>query len=274
MSFDQLRNQLHEQYDSLSPHLQRLARYALHNANGFALNTVSEVARHTDVQPSSVVRFAKTFGFSGFSDLQRVFKHRLIEGTPELREQAYRERESLEQIAEDQPLRLFQDFADASVDAINGLRNSISNEDLQTALAMLERAATVYVIGQRRAFPVSSYIAYGLRRLELPCSFIDFVGGMAPQQAAAITDRDLLIAVSFAEYAPSVVDIVKDVYIRGIPLIAITDSELSPLATHSTLSFKVRDDTIRRFRPLAPSLLLAQTLILGLSYLKDQETAR
>lgn len=270
MSFDELRDEINERFDTLSPHLQRLARYALHNANGFALSTVVEIARENDVQPSSVVRFAKSFGFRGFSDLQKVFRHRLIEGTPELRSRIYAEHASLEKLAEDEPLRLLQDFSQASIDAITGLRQSVENADLITALEMMDRAETVYVIGQRRAFPVASYVAYGLARLELKCMFLDFVGGMAPQHAAAMSERDLLFAVSFAPYTPEVVKIVKDVHNRQVPVLSVTDTERSPLATHSAHSFKVHDDSIRRFRPLSPSIVLVQCLILGLSYLKDK----
>jgi len=270
MSFDQLRDEINERFDSLSPHLQRLARYSLRNANSFALSTVVQVAKANDVQPSSVVRFAKTFGFRGFSDLQTVFRHRLIEGTPELRSEIYSQHESLEKLAEGDPLHLFQDFSQASIDAVEGLRQSVTNESLKTALHMMDNAGTIYVIGQRRAFPVAAYIAYGLARLELRSFFVDFVGGMAHQQIAAMTKRDLLIAISFPPYTPDVVKIVKDAHIRRVPILAITDHANSPLATHSAHSFTVHDDSIRRFRPLSPSIVLAQCLILGLSYLKDK----
>ena len=269
MSFDQLRDEINERFDSLSPHLQRVARYALHNANGFALSTVVQVAKANDVQPSSVVRFAQSFGFRGFSDLQKIFRHRLIEGTPELRSEIYAQHKSLEELAKDDPLHLFQDFSQASIDAVEGLRQSVTNESLKTALHMMDDAGAIYVIGQRRAFPVAAYIAYGLARLELRAFFVDFVGGMAHQQIAAMAKTDLLIAVSFAPYTPDVVKIVKDAHIRQVPVLAITDNEHSPLATHSAHSFKIHDDSIRRFRPLSPSIVLAQCLILGLSYLKD-----
>lgn len=85
-----------------------------------------------------------------------------------------------------------------------------------------------------------------------------------------MTERDLLFAVSFAPYTAEVVKIVKDVHNRQVPVLAVTDNEHGPLATHSAHSFKVHDDSIRRFRPLSPSIVLVQCLILGLSYLKDK----
>ena len=268
-SFDALKDRISDAYDELSPHLQRIARYALKSPNRFALQTVQEISSETEVQPSSIVRFAQTFGFRGFTELQKIFRHRLIEGTPDLREEIFLRDSSLESIADDDPLYLLDDFAKASIQAIDGMRKTIGNDDLKAAIRLMDSADTIYVLGQRRAFPVASYIAYGLARLERKTNFIDFVGGMVPQQAATIGEDDLLIAVSFAEYTRSVVDVVKDVAIRGRKILAITDTNHSPLSKHATLAFHVSDDSIRRFRPLAPSLVLAQVLILGLSYLSD-----
>ena len=39
-----------------------------------ALGTISQVAEQAGVQPSTLVRFAQTFGFAGFSEFQDLFK--------------------------------------------------------------------------------------------------------------------------------------------------------------------------------------------------------
>ena len=96
---------------------------------------------------------------------------------------------------------------------------------------------------------------------------------MAQQQIAAMTEKDLLIAVSFPPYTPDVVKIVKNAYIRQVQVLAITDDERSPLATHSAHAFHVFDSAVRRFRPLSSSIVLAQSLILGLSYVMDRQKA-
>ena len=87
--FDRLREEFQHRYEGLSPHLQRIAHFALGDPNRFALQTVAETARETDVQPSTVIRFAKVFGFSGFSEMQRVFRLRLIEGASSFRDQIH-----------------------------------------------------------------------------------------------------------------------------------------------------------------------------------------
>ena len=268
-SFDSLRHEVQARYDALSPHLQRLARLALEDPNSFALETVTSLAQTAEVQPSTLIRFAKEFGYSGFSDMQKVFKLRLIEGSPAYREQIYQHRNRLEATAESDPMAILQEFADASIMCLERLKDTVDPAAMAGAIEMMAAAEHIYVIGQRRAFPIAAYIAYGLARLEHRTQLLDFVGGMVPQQVATLRPTDLLIAVAFAEYTPAVVEVVRDVHIRNIPILALTDVPTSPLAKHSELYFCVDDADIHRFRPIAGSMSLAQSLIIGLGYYKD-----
>ena len=272
--FDRLREAFQHEFEGLSPHLQRIAQYALGDPNRFALQTVAETARETGVQPSTLIRFAKVFGFSGFSEMQRVFRLRLIEGAPSFRDQIHEHRRNLEAAAESDPSAILHGFADASALALNHLKTDIDGDALRDAVRMMDAAKQIYVIGQRRAFPVAAYVAYGLIRLEYQCLLLDSVGGMLPQQVATIGVDDLLIAVSFAEYAQPVVDVVSDAHIRNVPVLAITDSMASPLARNSSLYFVVRDAEVHRFRPLAPPIVLAQSLIIALGYYRDARIAQ
>jgi DNA-binding MurR/RpiR family transcriptional regulator len=268
-SFDSLRHEVQARYDTLSPHLQRLARLALEDPNSFALGTVTALAHTAEVQPSTLIRFAKEFGYSGFSQMQKVFKLRLIEGAPVYREQIYQHRTRLEAAAERDPMAILQEFTDASILCLERLKDTVDPADLAKAIEMMAAAEHIQVIAQRRAFPIAAYIAYGLLRLEQRAQLLDFVGGMVPQQVATLRPTDLLIAVAFAEYTPVVLEVVRDVHIRNIPTLTITDVPTSPLAKHGTVYFCVDDADIHRFRPVAGSMSLAQSLIIGLSYLKD-----
>ena len=175
------------------------------------------------------------------------------------RERIFQHRNQLEAAAEDNPLGILHEFCDASALCLERLKESVSAEHLIRALEMLSEAEQIYVIGQRRAFPIAAYLAYGLMRLEMRCQLLDNVGGMVPQQVAAIGAKDLLVAVAFAEYTPSVVEVVHDTHIRGIPTLTITDVPSSPLAKHADLYFTVDDADIHRFRPIAGSISLVQS---------------
>ena len=235
---------------------------------------MAETARETGVQPSTLIRFAKVFGFSGFSEMQQVFRLRLIEGATSFRDRIHEHRGKLEAAAEDDPAAILHGFADASVLALEHLKVDIDGDTLREAVRMMDGATAIYVIGQRRAFPVAAYLAYGLTRLEYRCHLLDSVGGMLPQQVATIGADDLFVAVSFAPYAQPVVDVVSDAHIRNVPVLAVTDSMASPLARNSRLHFVVRDAEVHRFRPLAAPIVLAQSLIIALGYYRDARIAQ
>lgn len=263
-SFDSVRAAIHERFDRLSPHLQRIARFALDDPNGFALGTVAEIAESTAVQPSSIIRFAQAFGYRGFSDMQRVFRVRLIEGAPVFRERILAAQSVEAGHDPDDPLAILHGFADANAQALAHLKADVPRERLIHAVELIGRARDIYVIGLRRAFPVAAYMFYGLVRAELRAHLLDVVGGMVPQQVATMNADDLLIAVSFAEYAPLTVDVVQDVHIRGIPTLTITDTEASPLARHASVAFLIPDPDIHPFRSLAAPMCLVQSLIVAL----------
>ena len=58
-SYDELKDAISESYPRMSPQLQRIARFALEKPHDLALGTVAAVAKASDVQPSSMIRFAR-----------------------------------------------------------------------------------------------------------------------------------------------------------------------------------------------------------------------
>ena len=267
-SFDNLRKAIHERYDALSPQQQRMAQAALDDPDGFALGKVVALAEALDAHPSGLVRFAQMFGYSGFSEMQRVFRVRLIEGAPAYRGRIHAHRDRL--AAEGDPMGILEEFVDATALTLDQLKEGVERSDLIRAVELLRGARDIYVIGQRRAFPLAAYFAYGLIRLEMRCHLLDSVGGLLPQQAAAIGSEDLLVGISFAEYAPPVVEVVQDAQIRGVPTLTITDALVSPLAKNATVTFILRDVDVHRFKPVAAPMTLIQSMIIAVSYARDK----
>lgn len=264
-TFEALRSRIRARFETLSPHLQRIARAALEQPNVFALSTIASIAGELDVQPSTLIRFAKEFGFAGFSDVQRIFRHRLIEGAADMREQVY-ERQSNRPPAD---LGAILDTSIAAlVTSLEELRRTASTDDLQRAVAMLHKAGHVYIAGLRRSRAIATYLAYGLTRSERHCSLLDFGGGMAAQQVANMGPGDVLVAIAFPPYSEPVVDVVVDAQLSGKQVLAITDAPQSPLARHANIAFFVDNVATGQFRPISGAIALVQTLVAGLGHEK------
>jgi DNA-binding MurR/RpiR family transcriptional regulator len=196
--------------------------------------------------------------------LQQVFKLRLIEGASSYREQVYEAQSGRATTPAAAMRNLSVAVADMTA-SLRQLKKSISPEKLAQAVDLLRAANHIYVAGLRRSRPVAAYLAYGLMRVERPCSILDFDGGMAAQQVANMRPDDVLAAVGFAEYSQPVVDVVRDAFLRGIPVLAITDLETSPLSRSSAVSFLFDDAPTASFRPIAGPIVLVQAITITLS---------
>ena len=87
-SYTELKDAITRAYPELSKQLQRIARFALDKPHDLALHTVAALAEAAEVQPSAVIRFANALGYSGFSEMQQVFRGHLVERSSS----SYRER--------------------------------------------------------------------------------------------------------------------------------------------------------------------------------------
>ena len=271
-----LQDEIRRRYDTLSKRLKQVARYILDNSNSVAFDTVASIAQQADVPPSTLIRFANAFGFSGFNEMKQMFKQHLMEETANYTERArlFRQTTTDDATPPETPTEILNMFTMVNTQALQQLAMQTSGDDLQRAVALLAEAENIYVIGLRRSFSVAFYLTYALRHLDRKAFLIDGLGGMFTEQLSLVGPKDVVVAVSFSPYAREVVELVELGAQRKARQIAITDSQVSPLAAFSDVCFVVREAQVDGFRSQVASLCLAQTLAvsLALNSSKDAET--
>ena len=263
-----LRSEIATRYDELSPRLKQVASFVLDNPNDIALETLAVNASRCDVQPSTIVRFAKVFGYSGASEMQRLFRDEILAAAPS---PSYSERIRQFQERSDTvdwllPYNVMREFAESNIIALEHLRDAVRKDDLDRSLELMHSAHTIYLAGVRRAFPVAAYLAYSLSHVEKRAFLLDGIAGMTSEQSWMLGPDDLVIAVSFKPYASETMAVVERATANGAPLIAISDSRLSPIAKSANVCFEIKDAEVRQFRSLTASMCLAQTLVISYAY--------
>lgn len=244
--------------DSLPKRLVQVAAFALENPDEIAFGTVASVATLARVQPSTMIRFAQTLGYAGFTDLQEVFRAQLKSHWPDYRERLAR----LDARGADEggTGELLDGFAESAIASAERLRNTVAPADIDRAATILANADSIYLLGLRRVFPVAAYLAYALGQLGIRAVLVDQVAALGPEQFAGATGADALLAVSFAPYTPITVDLCIRAAERSVPIVAITDSPFSPLSPTATVQLDVVEADYAGFRSLSATLSLAMTL--------------
>jgi len=260
-SWEQLQGLIKSRYAAMSPRLQQVAEFILENPNTLAFETSAVVAEQMRVPPSTLIRFASTLGFSGFNALKNLVKDDLLAQTADYsnRIRLMRGRDNWHS---DQ---ILASFAKANRDALRQLEETTTQVDIHRAVQIMRDARHIFLLGNGRAHTVATYLHYTLNHIDKKVFLIGGTGGMFREQISNVERGDLLIAISYSPYSSNTCELAAGVANRGVSVLSITDSPVSPLASVSRLAFVVREARVDAFRSLSSSLLLAQVLAIALA---------
>jgi DNA-binding MurR/RpiR family transcriptional regulator len=256
---------IEERYDTLSGTNQLIGRYLTQNPNDVAIKSINGIAERCGVHASSLVRFAQAFGYSGFKELQGIFQARLATAAPGYEARVNALKSELELHRQSGKRGVLGDLVARDIASLQDLLDSATEEKFTRAVDLLSGAEAIYVVGQLRSAPIAVFLRYVLSMLQRRIVLLDANGGLATEMAKVMRPTDLLIAVSFRFYAKEVVTIADNAHAAGVPIVAISDSRLSPLAKTASVLFEVPEDEYTFSRSLAAPMCLAQALMVALA---------
>jgi DNA-binding MurR/RpiR family transcriptional regulator len=260
--FESLRAAILERRTTLPKRLMQVAAYALDHPDEIAFGTAASIADAAGVQPSTLVRFAQSFGFDGFSGLQQIFRARLRERTSSYEE---RLRKLASEGAAEESAAIFSSFVAAAHDSLDALSSAIDPDKFDRAADILARADTIYLIAKRRSFPIATYMAYAFGKLKVRCQLVGTASGIDEELLAMAGPNDAGFAVSFAPYASESALQARAISVAGSPLVALTDSALSPLAECADIWFELVEADHAGFRSLSASMAFAMALTVSVA---------
>ena len=261
-TLDQLMTQIEQQHASMPKRLREIGNFVLGHPEAIALSTLAELAAETDIATSAFVRFAQTLGFDGFSQMQALFRQQVRSSWPQ-----YASR--LSDMADVDPADHFEALSVSAVESINRLSNTVSMEHLETAVRKLTDAETIWFAAGGRAKPVTVYMSYVLTKLGIRSQEFREAPAEAMRELNLVGPRDVLLVVSFAPYGELTVKLAQEAASRGVKIISITDTMVSPVALDTTLL--VTEENIFGFRSLCATMNLAQYLAIETGLKRDKD---
>ncbi len=207
----------------LSPKMAHFAAFLGDNYVNAAFMSTRELAAAAGVSLATVVRFPRVLGYADFEALRVGIQDRLnfdLTGVERLRNLPATSRS---------PSALLRRIIDADIESLRALAHSFSEPQMERFVAGLIAAERVTVVGFRYVRPLTAYFEYSLAKVKsnvvaftrADSSLFDHVRLMGP--------NDVLVAITFARYPAELVGLVRYAHSRGVRVLAITDSPLSPV---------------------------------------------
>jgi len=213
--------ELQRNYADLTQAQKRIAEAIVDNPEFVAFATVDKLSARLGIASSTIVRFAYRLGLDGYPELQervRVLVRSRLRGADDAGDDS--------SIA-----HLGDSTAAASLrHDLDNLRNTVSELDAATlgkAVDVICRARRVFFTGGLASGPLAEYTAHTFNRLRGGAQVLGL--GDTAAEILGLTPEDALVVFSFPPYASQTLQILDAARKRGVVVVGITDSLISPL---------------------------------------------
>lgn len=241
-------------FDGLSGQLQTAARFVLDHPGEVALLSMREQARRAGVQPATMTRLAKALGLEGYEAVRRTYADALRGGFAGKADVQLRQ----QKVKGDQALAA--EMLDAFERQIAGLREPAALASLVAAARRLAQARRVYCLGLRSSHPAAWQFHYIHSLIGERTVLLDSAAGTGADPIGGATAQDVLLAVSVAPYTRQTVEIVDYAAVAGVPVVAVTDSRVSPLAKRAAETVVISTDSPSFLHAMTPAFVVAEVL--------------
>ncbi|MEI9426201.1 MurR/RpiR family transcriptional regulator [Mesorhizobium sp. Cs1299R1N3] len=256
-------------FDAMSEQFQTAARYIIDQPHDVALLSMRDQARLAGVQPATMTRLAKHLGLRGYDELREIYAEAVrtgdvgFAGKADVQAVAQRrkgEHGLAREILRAQAAEIVR-LAESQLDAIVSMAGRLSS------------ATCVFCIGLRSSHATAWHLHYILSMISEKSVMLDAIGGTGSDALARASRTDVLFVTSVFPYTRVTVEIAEYAHQHRIPIVAITDSEVAPLARVADDVVLVQTKSPSFFHTMTPAFAVAEVLgalIAG----KGAETAR
>jgi len=257
MDHGPLADRIIKAFDTMSGQLQAGARYVLERPRDVALLSMREQARQAGVQPATMTRLAKHLGMDGYDRVRELYAAAVRDGEIGFAGKAGA------QVA-NQKLKGDKALAAEMLRSIGKQIERLAAPErldrLVVAARTLASARRIYCLGLRSSHSIAWHLHYVLSLVGERSTHIDGIAATGADALARATGRDVLLVASVLPYTRLTVELAEYAVEQGMAVVAITDSEVAPLAQIAQHAVIVATDSPSFFHAMSPAFVVAEIL--------------
>lgn len=208
----------------LSGGRRRLIREILDNHEQTFFLSSREMAKRYNVDAATIVRTVQALGYERFADFAADLRQHFVNHiTPYtvLKAATQQNRSVSDQV---------RHCLERDVESLSVLRSSFETDRAVGLARKIHNARRIMVVGVDLAASLAWFLAYGLTPLGFDAEAPVGSTGNLQHKIDLLTEKDLLVAISFGRCLRETVEAVERAHARGVPTFGITDSSTTPIA--------------------------------------------
>lgn len=244
---------------------KRIANFIEEHYDRAAFMTASKLGKTVGVSESTVVRFATELGYSGYPKLQKAMQEMIRDKLTSVQ----RIDVTTNRIGDNDVLDAIMN---QDIDKIRRTLEETSHEDFDKAVKSIVNARRIFIFGVRSTASLAQFLGYYFGLIFDNVRVItDTSKTHTYEQLFRISDKDVMIGISFPRYSTMAVESMTLAQERGANVIAITDSMVSPLVNVADEVLIARSDMASVVDSLVAPLSLINALIVATVLEKKEE---
>ena len=242
----------------LTPEARKAASYILENPNDVSVSSVRELADAADVKPNTLVRMARSIGFTGYEDFREPFREAVRKGGISFPDRA----RWLQSVRQQGKLgELYADMVSSALANIEQTFAGIDADKLKAAAEAIWESRRVFTLGVGVNSANAQNFTYLASTGMVEFYAIPKVGSTATDDLAWADERDVLIAITCKPYRREVLEAIDVAREQGVTVIGISDSPASPVTIGADHGFVVSTETPQFFPSSVSTIALLETLL-------------
>ena len=250
---------------SFSKGQKLIASYILAHYDKAAYLTASKLGSIVGVSESTVVRFAIELGYDGYPDFQdslrKLIRNRLT---------SFQRIEVTNNLIGDGDV--LEKVLTADMDKIRRTMEEIDRKMFAEAVDKIVGAKTIYILGVRSSSALAGFLNYNFRMIFNDVKFVQTTSRSELfEQIMSIGENDVMIAISFPRYSKSIINAVEYARSKNANVVALTDSQVSPIAAYANQLLLAHSDMASFVDSLVAPLSIINAIIVAVSRKKQDE---
>lgn len=263
-----LMKRLQEAQGDISRGQRAIAAYILEHYDRAAFMTANRLGQEVGVSESTVVRFAMRLGYEGYPELQRALHDQVRN-----RLSAVQRFEVTTEKMNDQ--NILRTVMNEDMQKISATMNDVDQEAFNSAVRDTIGARRIYILGMRSCAGLAAFLGFYFQLIFDTTSVVIANGGGEPiEQLLGVGAEDVVYVLSFPRYSSTTLRTVRFARNRGAKIVAITDSEQSPIAQYASYALYAQSSMASFVDSLVAPMSIINALLIAIGMQKKEAVAR
>lgn len=235
--YKEIQDKIKYKFDSLPKNQRKVADFVIDNFDNIPFIDVQEVSKEVGVSVASVIRFAQSVGFTGFSELRDAVSESL---------KKHLKKKEIFPLFDKSNLKndLLTSVANMDVKNINDTLSVIDRDVFNLVVDEIIKSHRVYTAGLGISYLLAEILSYQLTQVGIDSSVLKHTHTLFHEQIIYLNKNDLLVCFSFPPYSKETVDAASYANKNGVRVISITNKSTSPITSYSRAVLTVKSENM------------------------------